>query len=142
MTQRLDARLDTYSSPVLGIFRIVIGLMFALHGTSKLFNWPATKMGAIPTGTWPYWYGGVIELVVGLLVLLGLFTRLAALLGSGEMAFAYFTEHQPQGLLPIQNGGELAVLYCFSFLLIAFAGAGAWAVQRHAKPHHNEHPPR
>ena len=55
MTQRLDARLDTYSSPVLGIFRIVIGLLFALHGSAKLFGWPATKMGVIPTGTWPYW---------------------------------------------------------------------------------------
>ena len=110
MTQRLDARLHQFSSPVLGIFRIVIGLLFALHGTGKVFGWPATKMGAIPTGTWPYWYAGVIELVVGLLVLLGLFTRLAALLGSGTMAFAYFTEHQPNGLWPIQNGGELAAL--------------------------------
>ena len=131
MTQRLDARLGTYSSPVLGIFRIVIGLLFTLHGTSKLFGWPATKMGAIPVGTWPYWYAGVIELVVGLLVLLGLFTRIAALIGSGQMAFAYFTEHQPQGLWPIQNGGELATLYCFAFLLIAFAGGGAFALQKH-----------
>ncbi|MGV1005433.1 MAG: DoxX family protein [Candidatus Nanopelagicales bacterium] len=131
MTQRLDARLDTYSSPVLGIFRIVIGLLFALHGSAKLFGWPATKMGAIPVGTWPYWYAGVIELVVGLLVLTGLFARIAALIGSGQMAFAYFTEHQPKGFWPIQNGGELAVLYCFAFLLIAFAGAGAFAVQKH-----------
>ena len=130
MTQRLDARLDTYSSPVLGIFRIVIGLLFALHGSAKLFGWPATKMGVIPTGTWPYWYAGLIELVVGVLVLLGLFTRIAALLGSGTMAYAYFTEHQPKGLWPIQNGGELAALYCFAFLLIAFAGAGAFALQK------------
>mgnify|MGYP003612210394 CR=1 FL=1 len=131
MTQRLDARLDTYSSPVLGIFRIVIGLLFTLHGTSKLFNWPATENPVAEFGKWPYWYAAVIELVIGLLVLLGLFTRLAALLGSGEMAFAYFTEHQPQGLLPLQNGGELAVLYCFSLLLIAFAGAGAFALHKH-----------
>ena len=131
MMQRLDARLDTYSSPVLGIFRIVIGLLFTLHGTAKLFDWPATKMGATPVGTWPYWYAGVIELVVGLLVGLGLFTRIAALIGSGTMAVAYFTKHQPGGFWPIQNGGELAALYCFSFLLIAFAGAGAFALQKH-----------
>jgi putative oxidoreductase len=130
MTQRLDARLDTYHSPVLGIFRIVIGLLFTLHGTSKLLGWPATKGGgAVPVGQWPYWWAGVIELAVGLLVMLGLFTRIAAIIGSGAMAFAYFTQHQPKGLLPIQNGGELAVLYCFSLLLIAFAGAGAFAIQ-------------
>ena len=129
MMHSLDARLDRLSLPVLGIFRIVVGLLFALHGTAKLFGWPATKSGAVPFGTWPYWWAGLIELVVGLLVALGLFTRLAALLGSGTMAYAYFTAHQPDGVLPIQNGGELAVLYCFAFLLIAFAGAGAFAVQ-------------
>ena len=125
----IDARLDRFSVPVLGIFRIVIGLLFALHGTAKLFDWPAGKSGAVPFGTWPFWWAGLIELVVGLLVALGLFTRVAALLGSGTMAFAYFTEHQPEGFLPIQNGGELSVLYCFAFLLIAFAGAGAFAVR-------------
>ena len=130
MTQTLDARLDTYSSPVLGIFRVVIGFLFALHGTVHLFGWPATQGGGpIPVGTWPYWWAGVIELVVGVLVMVGLFTRIAALLGSGAMAFAYFTEHQPHGLFPIQNGGEMAVLYCFSLLLLAFAGPGAFAVQ-------------
>ena len=135
MTQRLNARLHQFSSPVLGIFRIVIGLMFALHGTAKVFGWPATKMGAIPSGTWPYWYAGVIEIVIGVLVMVGLFARLAALLGAGEMAFAYFTEHQPKGVWPLQNGGELAALYCFAFLVIAFAGAGAFAVQSsHRKP--------
>jgi len=128
MIQALDARLDRFSSPVLGIFRIVIGFLFALHGTAKLFGWPATKSGAVPFGTWPYWWAGLIELVVGVLVALGLFTRLAALLGSGTMAYAYFSAHQADGWLPIENGGELAVLYCFAFLLIAFAGAGSFAV--------------
>ena len=74
------------------------------------------------------------RLSFGVLVALGLVTRLAALLGSGTMAYAYFTAHQPGGVLPLQNGGELAVLYCFAFLLIAFAGAGAFAVQRGAVP--------
>ena len=130
MTRSLDTHLDRHSSTALGVFRIVIGLLFALHGTSKLFGWPSTGKDAVPIGTWPYWWAGVIELVVGVLVFLGLFTRLAALLGSGAMAFAYFTEHQPKAFWPIQNGGELAVLYCFALLLIAFAGAGAFAVNR------------
>ncbi|MCB1289197.1 MAG: DoxX family protein [Mycobacterium sp.] len=128
MIQSLDTRLDRFSPAVLAVFRIVIGALFALHGTAKLFGWPASKSGAVPFGSWPFWWAGVIELVVGLLVALGLFARLAALLGSGAMAFAYFTEHQPDGLLPIQNGGELAVLYCFALLLIAFAGPGAFAL--------------
>jgi putative oxidoreductase len=128
MIQNLDTRLDRFSPAVLAVFRIVIGALFALHGTAKLFGWPASKSGAVPFGSWPFWWAGVIELLVGLLVALGLFTRLAALLGSGAMAFAYFTEHQPDGLLPIQNGGELAVLYCFALLLIAFAGPGAFAL--------------
>ena len=134
MTQRLDARLDTYHSPVLGIFRIVIGLLFTVHGTTKLFAWPVSQGGAAAVGQWPYWWAGVIETVVGILVLLGLFTRIAALIGSGEMAFAYFTQHQPKGLWPIENGGELAVLYCFSLFLIAFAGAGAFAI--HGRKRH------
>ena len=128
MIQKVDSSLDRFSSPVLGVFRIVIGALFALHGTAKLFGWPATKSGAVPFGSWPLWWAGAIELVVGLLVALGLFARLAALLGSGTMAFAYFTAHQPEGVLPIQNGGELAVLYCFALLLIAFAGPGAFAL--------------
>lgn len=134
MTHTLDARLDQHSSTALGVFRIAIGLLFATHGTAKLFGWPATKSGAVPFGTWPYWWAGVIEVVVGLALALGLFARIAALLGASTMAFAYITEHQPTGLLPIQNGGELAVLYLLAFLLIAFAGAGAFAVlDRHRR---------
>lgn len=124
------ARLDRHSPTVLGVFRIVIGFLFALHGTAKLFGWPATKTGAVPFGTWPYWWAGLIELVVGVLVMVGLFTRIAAFIGSGQMAYAYFTEHQPEGLLPIQNGGELAALYCFAFLLLVFTGGGALALRR------------
>ncbi len=130
MTQHLDARLNQYSSPALGVFRIVIGLMFALHGTAKLFGWPATQVGQVPVGTWPYWYAAVIELAIGVALVLGLFARLAALVGLGEMAFAYVTEHLPKGFLPISNGGELAVLYGLAFLLIAFAGAGAFALSK------------
>lgn len=128
MTQALDSQLDRRSTEILGIFRIVIGLLFGLHGSAKLFGWPATQNPPVPVGTWPYWWAGVIELVVGVLLITGLVARVAALLGSGAMAFAYFTEHQPNGFWPIQNGGELAVLYCFALLLIAFAGTGAFAL--------------
>jgi putative oxidoreductase len=129
MNQSLADRLDAFSPAVLGIFRIVIGLLFAMHGTVKLFGWPMElKGGTTPFGQWPYWWAGVIEVAVGLLLMLGLFTRPAAILGSGTMAYAYFTAHQPKGLWPIQNGGEPATLFCFAMLLIAFAGAGAFAV--------------
>lgn len=130
MTRAIDTHLDRHSSTALGVFRIVIGLLFALHGTAKLFGWPATKSGAVPFGTWPYWYAGVIEVVVGVLLAVGVLSRLVALIGAGTMAFAYLTEHQASGVLPIQNGGELAVMYLLAFLLIAFAGGGAFTVAR------------
>ncbi|MBN3456885.1 DoxX family protein [Mycobacterium sp. DSM 3803] len=129
MTTNLDARLTSISPAVVSLFRIVFGFLFAIHGASKLFAWPVgSGSGATPVGTWPYWYAGVIELVLGLLIMVGLFTRIAAFISSGEMAFAYFTQHQPKGLLPLENGGELAVLYCFGFLLLAAIGGGAYAL--------------
>ncbi|OBC11105.1 phosphoribosylaminoimidazolecarboxamide formyltransferase [Mycobacterium sp. 852013-50091_SCH5140682] len=136
MTTNLDARLNTVSPAVISLFRIVFGLLYTIHGAQKLFAWPVGMPddagnlvgSAVPVGTWPYWYGGLIEFVLGLLILTGLFTRIAAFFASGEMAFAYFTQHQPKGLLPIQNGGELAVLYCFGFFLLVFIGGGAYAL--------------
>lgn len=130
MTQGLEARLDSYSTQVVGLFRIVIGLLFAMNGTIKLFGWPLPAAGEVPIGAWPVWWAGLIELVVGILVMVGLFTRPAAFIGSGEMAFAYFTAHQSQGFWPAQNGGELAVLYCFALFLLVFIGGGAFAIQR------------
>jgi putative oxidoreductase len=82
----------------------------------------------VAAGTWPGWYAGVIQLVCGLLVLVGLFTVPAAILASGSMAYAYFVVHQPQGLLPIQNGGVTPALYAWSFLAIAAIGAGPWSL--------------
>ncbi|BBX25138.1 DoxX family protein [Mycolicibacterium alvei] len=129
MTTNLDTRLGSLSPAVISLFRVVLGFMFAVHGASKLFAWPVDSgAGAVPVGNWPYWYAGVIELVLGLLIMVGLFTRIAAFLASGQMAFAYFTEHQPKGLLPIENGGEPAVLFCFGFLLLAAIGGGAYAL--------------
>ncbi|WP_458316390.1 DoxX family protein [Mycolicibacterium brisbanense] len=136
MTTNLDTRLSSVSPAVISLFRIVFGLLYTIHGAQKLFAWPVGMPddagnlvgSAVPVGTWPYWYGGLLEFVLGLLILTGLFTRIAAFVASGEMAFAYFTQHQPKGLLPIQNGGELAVLYCFGFFLLVFIGAGAYAL--------------
>ncbi|MFN3002246.1 DoxX family protein [Mycolicibacterium wolinskyi] len=129
MTTNLETRLATYSPVVIGIFRVVFGFLFTIHGAAKLFAWPVDSgSGAIPVGTWPGWWAGLLELVLGLLILTGLFTRIAAFIASGEMAVAYFWQHQPKGLFPLENGGEPAVLYCFGFLLLAAIGGGAFAL--------------
>jgi putative oxidoreductase len=133
---KLEAKLTSFSPIVLSLFRVVFGLLLTVHATQKLFAWPVgtpTQDGtltgpAMPLGAWPFWWAGLIELVVGVLLLVGLVTRLAAFVGAGEMAFAYFTQHQPTALWPIENGGELAVLYCFGFFLLVFLGGGAWAL--------------
>jgi len=131
MATNFDARLASYSSPVLSIFRIVFGLAFTLHGTMKLFGWPLGQ--AVPVGTWPYWWAGVIELVCGVLITIGLFTRIAAFIASGEMAVAYLWQHLPGGFWPYDqgmggNGGEASLLYCFAFLALAALGAGSLSV--------------
>lgn len=128
MTSTLDAQLSNRTPLALGVFRIVFGLLFLLHGTSKLLGWPGGPQ--IPVGTWPFWYAGIIEVAVGVLVTIGLFTRIAALVGSGQMAVAYFWQHIPTDFWPINNGGEPAVLFCFALLLLAVTGPGALAVSR------------
>ena len=110
------------------VFRAIVGFLFALHGTAKLFGFPAGAGHPAEFGAWPSWWAGLIEVVAGLLVMSGLFTRAAAFLASGTMAVAYFWRHQPDGLLPIQNDGETAALYAFAFLLLVFTGAGAWSL--------------
>jgi putative oxidoreductase len=124
--------LDTAKPYVLGLFRIVIGVLFAFHGAAQLFGifGGAPGGGSVPVGVWPYWYGAVIQLVCGLLVAGGLFTRTAALIASGSMAYAYFVVHQPTALLPLQNDGELSAMYCWSFLLLVFTGPGALALDK------------
>jgi len=125
----IESRLEAVAPIVLSVFRIVVGFLFACHGSAILFGWPLAMPGGTPAiGTWPDWYAGVIELLVGLLVGTGLATRMAALIGSGEMAFAYFTVHQPTAPLPIANNGELSVLFCFSFFLLIFTGGGIIAL--------------
>lgn len=121
--ERLIGRYSTY---IYSIFRIVFGLLFFLHGTQKLLGWPPAKAGGEVAGL--LLAAGVIELVCGFLIMVGFFSSFAAFIASGMTAVAYFMVHQPGGALPIMNGGELAVLYCFGFLYIASRGSGAWSV--------------
>ena len=121
------AALQSYA---LAALRIVAGYMFLLHGTSKILHIPGGSLGIHVEFTTLHGWSGILELIGGALVLLGLFTRPAAFIVSGEMAVAYWIAHAPQGtpLLPLLNHGELAVLYCFVFLFIAVAGPGALSV--------------
>jgi putative oxidoreductase len=131
MTQRLETRLNPHTPTVLSLFRIFFGLLFLCHGTSLLFGRPAATVAA--TGSL-VWLSGLIELITGILITLGLFTRPAAFIASGEMAVAFFTQHLPHGFWPIGNGGELAVMYCWAFFLLVFTGPGAYALDTRFGP--------
>ena len=120
-----------FSGPVWSLFRIVVGLLFSLHGAGTvlgLFGGNAGSGKALEVGVWPGWWAGLIQLVCGILVMLGLFTRVAAVLASGSMAYAYFVVHQPNALMPTQNGGVISALYAWAFLVIAVLGAGPWSL--------------
>jgi putative oxidoreductase len=119
--------MERWQNEVLGLFRIVVGFLFATHGAAALFGVLGTDQ--IQAFVWPGWWASAIQAVGGLFVLVGFGTRYAALLCSGSMAYAYFTVHQQGALLPVQNGGEKAALFSFAFLLIAFLGSGAWALE-------------
>jgi putative oxidoreductase len=123
----MDSFCQTWSPRLLSVLRIVTALMFLQHGTAKFFGFPHVAgfdnlqifslLGA----------AGVLEIVGGVLLLIGLFTRPVAFILSGFMAVAYFMAHAPQGFYPLLNQGELAVLYCFVFLYLSVAGGGAWS---------------
>jgi len=120
--------LAAWSPRILSVLRIVTALLFMQHGLAKLVHFPEVAMfDQLPMFSL-FWYAGVIELVGGLLLLVGLFTRPVAFILSGEMAVAYFMVHAPRGFFPILNQGELAVLYCFAFLYFAAQGGGEWSV--------------
>jgi putative oxidoreductase len=116
---------ERYAPQVYALFRIVAGFLFMFHGLQKILGMFGGHV--MPTGSLP-WIAGVIEITGGVLVMIGLLTRIVAFICSGEMAAAYFIAHQPKGTWPIENGGELAALYCFAFLFIATRGAGIWSV--------------
>ncbi|KUO04076.1 DoxX family protein [Streptomyces caeruleatus] len=124
----MTGRLNSAQPYAIGLFRAVVGLLFACHGANSLFG---TFGGdTVEAGTWPGWFAAVIELVGGSLVLLGLGTRAAAFIASGAMAYAYFKVHQPQALWPIENSGEGAAMYCWAMFLLIFTGSGAFGLDR------------
>src|SRR5687767_15497625 len=121
-------QLVRFSPHALAALRIMAGLLFLAHGTVKLFGWPEVEgMGRVPLAS-VAGVGGIIEFVAGALIALGLFTRAAAFIASGEMAVAYFMFHAPQSFYPIVNGGDAAILYCFLFLYLFFAGPGSFSL--------------
>ena len=121
--------LKPYNAQLLSALRVMSGLLFLQHGTTKYLSFPASRMSGVD----PVSMGGaagLIELVGGILLVVGLFTRPVAFICSGTMAVAYFYAHSPKGFFPLLNGGELAALYCFVFLYLAAAGGGPWSVDR------------
>lgn len=121
--------LAAWSPRMLSILRIVTGLVFLEHGTQKFLSFPPGQMaGSGPGFDSPASYAGIVELVAGILVTLGLFTRPAAFVASGTMAVAYWIAHAPQNGFPVNNGGDAAILYCFVFLYFVFAGPGPWSI--------------
>ena len=115
-----------WSPRVLSILRIVAGLLLLEHGTQKILGFPLTDHPGPPLLSLQG-VQGVIELVGGALILIGLFTRPVAFILCGDMAVAYFKAHAPKDFFPMLNGGDAAILYCFVFLYLVFAGAGAWS---------------
>jgi putative oxidoreductase len=123
--------LDSFSPQMKSILRIVTGLLFFSVGLAKIVHFPAVPSlaGVTPTD-WPEGYAGMIEMIGGALVMLGFFSRYAAFICSGEMAFAYFIGHFPKSALPVINGGSGAIMYCFVFLYLAVAGPGPWSINQ------------
>ncbi|MGH9887612.1 MAG: DoxX family protein [bacterium] len=127
---------------MLSVLRVAVGLSFLLHGTQKIVGFPPSPvpMPAFDPMT-QFGVAGILEAVGGALIVIGFLTRPVAFLLAGEMAVAYFQVHFPKALYPVSNGGEPALLYCFNFLYLMFAGAGAWSIdamvargRRHAAP--------
>lgn len=124
---------ERYAPHLYAVFRIVFGLMFLSHGLQKVFGMfggLALFGGQLPSLASEPGIAGVLELVLGSLIMAGLFTRIAAFVASGEMAVAYFKGHQRTAFWPLENQGELAVLFCFAFLYIAARGAGPWSLDK------------
>jgi putative oxidoreductase len=124
-TQEAEMIPERYAPQTYAVMRIVFGLVFLMYGLQK-FGMLGGQMA--PLFSYPYGLAGIIELIAGLLIVIGLGTRVAAFVACGEMAVAYFTSHMPNALLPVQNNGQPAVLFCFAFLYMAARGSGIWSV--------------
>jgi putative oxidoreductase len=118
----------TWAPRLLSVLRIVVGLLFIEHGTSKLFGFPQMPNSEGLALFSVIGLSAILEFVGGLLLTVGLFTRVTAFVLSGEMAVAYFVAHAPKGFFPLLNHGEPAILYCFVFLYLAAAGGGPWSI--------------
>lgn len=130
----MNDTLSRWAPIALSVLRIVAGLLFLEHGSQKLLGFPDGKFAHVPMSAGLPWWAGIIELGTGALMLIGLFTRPAAFLASGTMAFAYWIAHAPQNPFPVNNMGDAAILYCFVFLFLVFAGAGPWSVDAMRAP--------
>jgi putative oxidoreductase len=119
-------KFNRYADLVYCIMRVVLGLMFACHGGTKILGFPASPYGSAANTLG--FVTGWIELVCGFLIAVGLLTRVGAFFASGEMAIAYFMTAAGRGFFPIANGGEMAVIYCFAFLYMVFYGPGRWSI--------------
>ena len=115
-----------YQPQALAVLRIMTALLFIAHGTQKLFGFPPSDMAGGASGL--MLVAGILEVVGGLMILVGVLTRPVAFVLSGMMAVAYFMAHAPQSFYPVNNGGDAAILFCFVFLYLVFAGPGAWSV--------------
>lgn len=122
----LRETLAAWEPRILSILRIVAAVLFIEHGTQKILGFPEPKFMPAPFEL--TWFAGVLEIVGGGLLLVGAFTRPVAFVLSGQMAFAYWMAHAPQSVFPVLNGGDGAILFCFIFLYLVFAGGGAWSV--------------
>ncbi|HEY0077332.1 MAG TPA: DoxX family protein [Pyrinomonadaceae bacterium] len=126
----LDSFYVSWTPRLLSVLRIIAGFLFIAHGAQKLFGFLAAPGAPRPPLMSMIGVAGALEFFGGLLLLVGLFTRPVAFILAGLMAVAYFMAHAPQGFWPLQNKGELAVLYCFVFLFFAVAGGGEWSLDR------------
>jgi putative oxidoreductase len=126
--EALYPTLNAWQPRILSILRIVAGLLLLQHGLVKIFSFPMA-FPAGPVATFSLlWWAAAIEIVGGILLIIGLFSRPVAFILAGEMAFAYFIGHQPRAFYPIQNAGNLSILYCFVFFYLFFAGPGPWSI--------------
>jgi putative oxidoreductase len=130
---QIDKMLAKWQPTALSLFRFITGLLLFQYGVAKLFKFPAVPMFAKVELMSLYGAAGTLELVLGALLMIGLFTRITAFILSGEMAFAYFISHAPRDFFPLVNGGTLAILFCFACLYLATAGGGPYSVDEMRK---------
>ena len=124
----MSARFASYAPIMLSVLRIIAALIFLEHGTQKILGFPPGGPVPLPHPGEMLWWAGMIEMIPGFLLLIGLYSRTAAFLAAGEMAFAYWIGHFPRNFWPVDNGGDAAILYCFIFLYILCAGPGPWSL--------------